>query len=81
VSAVATDELQARSRECDLEHARIRRVGEVEADDLPQLGLQREVGFPVDEQHVSEAAHRRMSRHGAAEGGDLAVLKQDVVEG
>ena len=79
-AAVAADELHPRARQCDVEHARVRGVGQVEANDLAALRAQREVGLAADEQHVAEPPHRRVGRLGAAERRDLPVLDQDVVE-
>ena len=80
VAAVAADELHPRARQLDLEHPRVRGVGQVEADHLAELRGQREIRLAADQQHVAEAAHRRVGRLGAAERRDLAVLQQDVVE-
>ncbi len=79
-AAVAADELHPRARKMDLEHARVRGVGQVEANDLAELRAHRQVGLAGDQHHVAEAAHRRVRRLLAAERGDLAVLDQDVVE-
>jgi hypothetical protein len=80
VSAVAADQLHKCARQRNLENARVRGVGHVEADHLPGLRAKQEIGLAVDEQHIPEAAHRRVGRLGPAERGDLAVLEQDVVE-
>ena len=79
-AAVAADELHTRAGQRDVEDTRVGGVGQVEADDLATLRAQREVGLAADEHDVAEAAHRRVGRLGAAEGRDLPVLDQDVVE-
>ncbi len=80
VAAVAADELDLSSGERDLEHARVRGVRQVEPDHFAELGRERWIRLAADEQHVAEAAHRRVGRLGAAERRDLAVLDQDVIE-
>ena len=80
MAAVAADQLHARARQRHLEHPGVRRVRQVEADDLAELRVQREVRLAADEQHVAEAPHRRVRRLRAAEGRDPPVLEEDVVE-
>ena len=80
VAAVAADELHARARQRDLERPRVRGVREVEADDLAEPRVQRQVRLAVDQQHLAEAPHRHIGRLRAAERRDLPVLEQDVVE-
>jgi hypothetical protein len=79
-AAVAADELHPRARQRDLEYARVRRVGEVEAHDFAGPGGEGEPRFAGDQQHVAEAAHRRVGGLVGAEGGDLAVFDEHVVE-
>ena len=80
VAGVGADQLHLRARQRHVEDARVGGVGEVEAHDLAALGLERKVRLAGDEHHVAEAAHRDVRRLRLAEGGDLPVLDQDVVE-
>ena len=79
-AAVPAHELHSRARQRDVEDARVRGVGQVEADDLADLCVQGKIGLAADEQDVAETAHRGVRRLGAAERRDLPVLDEDVVE-
>jgi hypothetical protein len=79
VAGVGADQLQLRARQGDVEDARVRRVGEVEANDLAASRLELQVRLPRDEHHVAEAAHRDVRRL-LAEGRDPSLLDQDVVD-
>ena len=81
VAGIGADQLHLRARQRHVEDARVGGVGEVEAHDLAPLGFERKVRLAGDEHHVAEASHRHVRRLRLAEGGDLAVLDQDVVEG
>jgi hypothetical protein len=80
VTAVAADELQRGSRQRDVEDTGVGGVGEVETDDLAAGCLESKVGFSGDEHDVAEASHRDVRRLRLAEGCDLPVLDQNVVE-
>ena len=79
-AAVTADELHARARQLDLEHARVGGVRQIQAHHLALPRLERELGLAGDEQHVAEAAHRGVRGLRAAERGDPAVLDEHVVE-
>ena len=79
-AAVAADELHPRTGQRDSEHAGVGGVRQIEAHDLAELSAQGEIGLAAHQQHVAEAAHRRVRRLGAAEGRHLAVIEKDVVE-
>ncbi len=79
-AAVSADELDPRSWQRNVEHARVRGVGQVEANDLPGARDQREVGLAPDQDDVAEPPHGRVVGLGAAERRDPAVLDQDIVE-
>ncbi len=79
-AAIAADELDSRARQGDVEHTRVRSVGQVEANDLAELSRQRQVGLTADEQDIAEPPHCRVRRLGPAERSDLSVFDQHVVE-
>ena len=81
VPTVTAHQLHARARHRDLERARVRSVGQVEANDLSQPCAQRQVGLSVDEHDLAEPAHGHMGRLRAAEGSHLPVLEQEIVDG
>jgi hypothetical protein len=56
-------------------------VREVEAHDLSQPRVQRQVRLAVDQQHLAEAPHRHIRRLRPAERRDLPLFQQDVVKG
>ena len=78
-TAVTTDQLRARAANGEVEDARVRRVDEIEAHDLPQSRLAGERGLAVDQQDVAEPPHGGEGRRGPAEGRDLAALDEQVV--
>ena len=79
-AAVGADELHPSPREGDVEQPCVRRVREVEADHLTDLGSEREARLATGEHDVAEAAHRDVRRAGLVEGRDSAVFDEDVVE-
>ena len=81
VATVPADELHPCARQRNLEGAGVRGVREVEAHDLAELRVQRQVRLAVDQQHLAETPHCHMCGLRAAERRDLPVLEQDVVEG
>ena len=80
MAAVAAHELHPRPRERNLEHSCVGGVRQVEPDNLAEPRVQGEIGLTAHQQHIAEAAHRRVVRLGAAERRDLPILQQDVVE-
>jgi hypothetical protein len=80
VTGVGADQLHLRTRQRDVEDTRVGRVGEVAAHDFAAPRLELEVGLAPHEHHVAEAAHGDVRRLGLGEGGDPALLDQDVVE-
>ena len=80
-AAVAADELHAGAAEGEVEDPGVGGVDEVEAHDLAHRRLARELGLAVDQHDVAEPAHRGEVGPGAAEGGDVAVLDEQVVQG
>ena len=81
MACVGADQLHSSARQCHVEHARVRRVGEVEANDLAALDFERKLGFARREHDVAEATHGDMGGFRRAERGDLTVFDQDVIEG
>ena len=80
VPAVAANQLHPCPRQRDLEGARVRGVRQVEADDLTEPRVQRQVSLAVDQEQLAEAPHGHIVGLRSAERCDLAVLEQDVVE-
>src|SRR2546430_2335511 len=56
-TAVTADQLRARAANGEVEDARVRRVDEIEAHDLPQSSLAGVRGLAVDQEYVSEPPH------------------------
>src|SRR5947209_11441956 len=78
-TAVTTDQLRARAANGEVEDARVRRVDEIEAHDLPLSGLAGELGLAVDQQDVAETPHGGEGRPGPAEVRNVAALDEQVV--
>src|SRR2546428_13689474 len=72
-TAVTTDQFRARAANGEVEDARVRRVDEIEAHDLPQSRLAGERGLAVDQEDVAEPPHGGESPRRAAEGPDSAA--------
>jgi hypothetical protein len=80
-AAVAADELYPGVGDRDVEHPSVRGVHQIETNDLAGASGQFQVRIAVDEEHVTEPAHRGVRGQGPAERGDGAVGEQDVVQG
>ena len=79
-TAVATDELVCGSRESDVEDSRVRRVHDVQTNDLAGAASPANDGFPVDQHDVAETSHRGEVRASLVERGDVSILDQQVVQ-
>ena len=79
VPAVPAHELHPGTRDRHVEDPRVRRVREVEADNLASLRLERQFRLAGDEHDVAEAAHGHVRRL-VAERRNRTILDQDVVQ-
>ena len=79
-TAVPADQLHPRARQGDVEDAGVGGVGQPQPHDLARREGKTQVGVAGDQQPVAEAAHGRVARLSGAEGGDLAILDQNVVQ-
>jgi hypothetical protein len=80
-AAVATDQLHPGPGDADLEDARVRRIGQIEADDLTLLHAHGYFRLTSDEEGGPEATHGDVIRLMGAKGSHAPILiEQDVVE-
>jgi hypothetical protein len=62
VSAVASDERHPCSAQAHVEDTGVRGIRQIEADDLALFRPKGQFGLAIDQQHVTESAHRRVGR-------------------
>ena len=80
-AAVTADQLGAGAADGEVEDPRVRGVDDIQAHDLARRRLAGELGLAVDQHHVAVPAHRDERRPGLAEGRDVPVLDQQVIQG